>query len=232
MSDWGIPYWLNASAYGDTKRWSGYRWRWEFTRRREDCRADFLAHKDETVRFYEECRAFDIKQKPNALLAKMLRPDEPGFVAQVPGCREKYGLSSLPNPAIGDQPFYVIIFATRYPKFGGWSEWVTTPQFKETEAVVIVDLTKPIHQQLDAARPFLEYKQKKRIGHVVVSGRKHYTKWLMYLRVLDARESGASLSQIAASGLLEPTHGHVGAQSARDVLRQAQSVSLNWPSVI
>src|SRR6185312_12200398 len=83
MTDWGIPNWLDQRAYGDTKRWSENRWRWEFIRRREDCRQDFLAHKDGTVRFYEH----------PGFVGRILRPDEPGFVAKVPGCDERYGLA-------------------------------------------------------------------------------------------------------------------------------------------
>ena len=49
-TNWGIPNWRDPSSYGDTKRWSEARWHWEFMRRREDCRADFLAYKDEEER--------------------------------------------------------------------------------------------------------------------------------------------------------------------------------------
>jgi hypothetical protein len=75
MADWGIPSWLDQRAYGDTKRWSEYRWRWEFIRRRQDCREDFLAHKDGTVRFYEKIYANRKVQYPG----RILRPDEPRF---------------------------------------------------------------------------------------------------------------------------------------------------------
>ena len=49
MADWGIPNWLDAGSYGNTTQWSENRWRWEFTRRREDCRKDFLTYKDQTL---------------------------------------------------------------------------------------------------------------------------------------------------------------------------------------
>src|SRR5947199_8864013 len=109
MIDWGSPNRLHQCAYGNTKRWSEDRWRWKFIRRREDCREDFLAHKDGTVRFYEEVYAK--MQYPG----RILRPNEPGFVARVPGCYERYRLANLPNPAIGDQPSYIIIFRKRGP---------------------------------------------------------------------------------------------------------------------
>ena len=48
MTDWGIPDWRDRSAYGDTRAWSESRWHWEFIRRREDCREDFLAHAEKS----------------------------------------------------------------------------------------------------------------------------------------------------------------------------------------
>ena len=103
MSNWGIPDWLDPGAYGNTKQWSRWRWRWEFTRRRDDCRKDFLRHTEETVPVPEKVRAECAFCAPlGTKRPRLLRPDEPGFVASVPGCYEKYGLHTLPNPAIGD----------------------------------------------------------------------------------------------------------------------------------
>jgi hypothetical protein len=223
MTNWGIPAdWLDPHAYGDTKRWSLSRWRWEFTRRRDDCRADFLAHKDETVRFCEEALPADEKR------GRLRRPDEPGFTARVSDCYKKYGLSALPNPAIGDQPFYVIIFEKSGPRLVLWTTGVNN-HFQGTEAVILFDLTAPIDVQLKGAKQLLESKQKKQIGHLVQPSRRHPTKWLTYLRILDAKESGASLSQIAKSGVLGPAR-RADPQSARDVLKQAKALCFKWPS--
>jgi hypothetical protein len=145
--DWGIPNWLDQSAYGDTRRWMGVRWRWEFTRRRDDCRADFLAHKDEEeVRHEGLERWLGVKQG-----GRRLRPDEPGFLASVPGCREKYGIIKLPNPAIGDQPFPTLaMFARPGPALVMFPEDGINRPFKETDAVIVFDLTRPISNQLKA----------------------------------------------------------------------------------
>ena len=86
--------------------------RWEFMRRHEDCRADFLPHKDGTDWFDQEGGSgfsFDGDRR--------LRPDEPGFVAAVPNRYKKYlRLRGLPNPAIGDQPVHIIWFLERRPE--------------------------------------------------------------------------------------------------------------------
>jgi hypothetical protein len=147
MTDWGVPNWLDQHAYGNTKRWSETRWRWEFIRRRQDSRQDFLAHKDGTVRFYKEVYA-----KIDGYSGRILRPDEPGFVARVPGCYERYGLAYLPNPAIGDQPFQTIMFRKRGPPFLMDAEEEINSRFKTTEAIVIFDLTAPIGDQVEGAR--------------------------------------------------------------------------------
>jgi hypothetical protein len=221
MTDWGIPSWLDQHAYGDTKRWSENRWRWEFIRRREDCRQDFLAHKDGTVRFYEH----------PGFVGRILRPDEPGFVAKVPGCYETYGLAHLPNPAIGDQPSYIIMFQKRGPRLLMHTEEVINECFKTTDAVVIFDLTAPIGDQVEGAREMLKDQQKLTLGHIVHAGKKHPTKWLTYLRTLDAKENRASLMQIA-TGVLGWTKEHTRtdpAQWARDTVKQAEALCFNWP---
>jgi hypothetical protein len=225
MVDWGIPNWLDAISYGDIKKWSEYRWRWEFVRRREDCRNDFLAHKDETFRTLETDRTAELKRAPNSKRGRLLQPGEAGFTATVPGCYEKYGLRSLPNPAIGDQPFYVIIFVPRAPKLVLWADYGVSRA--ETEAVTF-DLNTPIAEQLDRARGLLERRQRKLLGKLVPTGKKHPTKWLSYLRVLDAKGSGASLADIARSGILKGRREDP--QAARDVLKQAEGLCFKWPA--
>src|SRR4051794_33855706 len=54
MTDWGIPDWRDTSAYGPTREWSVSRWHWEFIRRREDCRQDFITHAEDTYRWKKE----------------------------------------------------------------------------------------------------------------------------------------------------------------------------------
>jgi hypothetical protein len=226
MTDWGIPNWLDQRAYGDTKRWSENRWRWEFIRRREDCRQDFLAYKDGSVRFYEEVYA-----KMQHYPGRILRPDEPGFVARVPGCYERYGLADLPNPAIGHQPFYIIMFRKRGPSLLMHPEDGINSRFKTTEAVVIFDLTAPVGDQVEGAREMLKCQQELKFGHIVHPGKKHPTKWLTYLRTLDAKENRASLTQIA-TGVLGWTKEHTRrdpAQWARDTVKQAEALCFNWP---
>ena len=99
--------------------------------------------------------------------------------------------------------------------------------FRETDAVIVFDLTAPLRDQLKGAQELLEWKQKQKMGELLGSGKKHPLKWLTYLRVLDAKESGASLAKIAKSGALIGTRADPHA--ARDVLEQAKALCFKWP---
>jgi hypothetical protein len=94
--EWGLPDWRDPEAYGDVKRWTFNRWRWEFYRRRDDLRAYFDAHADESWRRGSVRRTVE---------GDPLRPDEPGFkTLHSPEALERFGYASVPNPRIGDQP--------------------------------------------------------------------------------------------------------------------------------
>lgn len=232
-NNWGIPNWLVSNSYGDTRRWPEVRWRWEFLRRREDCRADFLAHKDDfevgpeqmMLRWLEGTLGGPLRRG-----GRRLRPDEPGFLAPVPGCSNKYGIFKLPNPAIGNQPCYTfeMFLKGSCPAMVVFPEGANITEVSgETGSVFGFDLTAPLGEQLAIARQLLEWTQKSKIGKLVKPGKKHPTKWLMYLRVLDAKESGATLSEIAKSGVLNGRQETV--QTARDVLKQAKALCSKWP---
>jgi hypothetical protein len=211
VNDWGIPDWRDPSAYGETTSWSKSRWRWEFTRRRKDYRDDFEKNVKPTLDQLNERIRLDPKQR-------FLGCDDPGFVAVLcvgdsRSLVEKYGLIHLPNPRISDQPFWVLTFKRR---FGGvmcgegpfrWHP--NLPAEEETAAMMVpkgaaalqIDLSAPIGPQLKNAKEILVILQEKQEGKVVRHNR-HPKKWFTYLRVLDAKEDGAKLTEIAQSGVL------------------------------
>jgi hypothetical protein len=104
MNEWGTPDWRDAAAYGDVKRWSFDRWRWEFYRRRDDLREYFDARADAQYENYAWFRRQLGKSAPPA-------PDEPGFLLWRSGTmtRKTFGYERLPNPRIGEQPPEAII---------------------------------------------------------------------------------------------------------------------------
>jgi hypothetical protein len=246
MTDWGIPDWRDPSAYGDTSDWSEPRWHWEFVRRREDCRIDFISYAEQN--YLEDLKLSEnilkaqngslVDESPLGVSLHMLaqrlkvigqpyivkHPSEPGFTAYVPDCREKYQLWRLPNPAISEQLSSVLQiarpFAYRLP------EDVFATTLPPEELAIVFNITIPIQEQLEQARL---QKHEELFGHPVLSRkRKHQAKWLTYLRVLDARESGASWSSIAKSGVLG-TMSRRDPQAARQAWLAARALSFRWP---
>ncbi|MFC3447666.1 hypothetical protein ACFOLL_16990 [Falsochrobactrum ovis] len=74
-TEWGLPDWQDESSYGNTSSWSFMRWRWEFTRRRDDYRNDFDNWKDQTYDFWVNARKLE-----NKLPDTLLTPDVPGLL--------------------------------------------------------------------------------------------------------------------------------------------------------
>jgi hypothetical protein len=223
VTDWGIPDWRDPGAYGDTGQWCKFRWRWEFTRRRDDCRADFEQHAQATYEVYRKRSD------------QVLQPSQRGFVAEFRGCYEKYGLLSLPNPAISEQPVWVTQFGfvpphVRLPDRPVLHWHDHNRGGDERYVGFVFNVYENIDLQLKQVRWALEYQQKKLLGKRAVRHRKHPAKWPSYLRVLDARESGASWSEIARSDVLGPNRGRKVAQTARDVWAAANALRFNWPT--
>jgi hypothetical protein len=209
MVRWGIPDWSDPSTYGDASRWSGSRWRWEFTRRRPDYRADFEKYAQGTLDRLDERR----RTEPTK---KFLGRNDPGFVATMEWMEnydamelvEKYGLLHLPNPCISDQPWHVIRFEKRFGgvmRGDGPFRWNPNQQAEKETATMLVpegaaaalfDLSRPLNPQLKTAKEILIELQKVRKEK---TGRKpHRQKWLNYLRALDARESNATLAEMGS----------------------------------
>jgi hypothetical protein len=230
-NEWGIPNWLDDGAYGATRKWGMNRWRWEFTRRREDYRKDF---DDNVQRTLAELSSRTPPRPPG----RFLRPDEPAFVASTPDYKlsmQKYGLANLPNPRISDQPFYVLIFRGRFGGFvegygpdNPWGKETATVHAPEGTGVVIFDLSKPIVPQWENIRETVLWYQKEKYGKVV-KGRKHPVNWPRYLRVLDGRAAGASWRKLQEVAIPETEKATPSPQGARQVWEQARSLMFNWP---
>ena len=237
MADaWGIPDWLKPAEYGATAKWSNNRWRWEFTRRRDDYREAFDASADKTYAL-----AIEVHKKPTGRgikPAKILKPCDPYFVARA--LTLKFDLPSLPNPRLSEQPSLNIAFQsvrTRF-YFGEGAEW---PQAIGEQAAievpvpkgwlgVVFDLSRPLEPQLQGVKGHFDYLQIEQLGKVIPSRRRHPGKWLTYLRVLDGRAAGASWSELTAalSRNMRSNFRHEP-QAAAQVWQAAQALMFNWP---
>lgn len=232
VDDWGIPNWLEESSYGDTTIWTESRWRWEFTRRRQDCRDYF----DENAQRVHE-HFIEVYKGSGAAV---LQPSEPGFCVTLTYEKAReLGFPSLPNPRIGDQPFHVL---TKFKDHVRLYRGEGPDPFHERGApetlhipvpdgwiAAVLDLSKPWSDQADGIRQWFEFRQAERLDGVVALPRRHKKNWLRYLRVIDGRAAGASWSNLAevaaANGDTPPTP-----QNAKQVWEAAQTLMFNWPT--
>jgi len=229
MNDWGIPDWQDASKYGPVDKWNWFKWRWEFSRRRDDLRAAFDERSAESYQ-----RSVDFDRRRNIPPGHILRSDQAGFTAHS-YTTDAFGYYSIPNPRISDQPAHIISGVVTRPEsikiFHHWrAEEIGPEGASETvvvdsnsEVAIVFDLSRPISEQIKSARTTLMDKQKLKFGKSLQK-RSHQSKWLSYLRILDGREAGASWSQLAT---ILP-HTAASDQTARDVYDQAHALRFNF----
>ena len=102
---WGIPDWMDPSAYPHPEKANEELWKWEFLRRREDYREDWMTFAERTYkRHLKEAKASNGKMsgwKPylHNMGNPKKTPKDLEFVAEMPNAYGKYGLLYLPNPA-------------------------------------------------------------------------------------------------------------------------------------
>jgi hypothetical protein len=220
---WGLPDWRDPQSYGNTKIWSDDRWRWEFTRRRQDYREDF-----------------DLGQERNVMIAEDLRKADPDLIVGTLGPTEaavsgalakKYGLvfPRLPNPRLAHHPDRAITFddySLRTYYFGpNISDRVPVP--KGTVAVVL-DLSKTWgksqREKIEASFKEAQKNWIESTGLSVSATRARKETWRNYLRVLDGRECGASWNEIARIGLADDS------SNAQKAWTAANRLMFNWPA--
>jgi hypothetical protein len=180
-------------------------------------------------------------------------PTEAGFVAFIPErVADFFGYFRLPNPRISNQPDFCIIpteddgtitavkgadtdtLHATIGKFGisltGRNSALLDDMMKQkptpignNEVAVVFNLGKPLAPQIDVAQKNLARLQADIHGKQLQK-RRHPSKWLEYLRTLDAREDGASWAEIAA---LHPRTAQTE-QTARDIWKAANALRFNF----
>ena len=221
---WGLPNWQDAPPYrDDTKKWSDDRWRWEFTRRRQDYRTDFNS-----------------ARSSNRTLTESLRNDEPSLIvgsddanetSVMPSLARKYGfcVPRLLNPEFSVHQSHDIVFddhSLRIYYFGpNISDRIPVPK---GSMAVVLDLSKPWGKsqrgKIEASFKECQKNWNERTGSAVAGKRAHQKTWPGYLRILDARECGASWNDIAVAGAADD------ASSAQKAWKAAKHLMFNWPT--
>lgn len=236
---WGLPDWQCANEYslpkwlGEDRRIDDYgfnktdygllhRWRWEFYRRRDDLRTAFDERAQSTYEHYCEIAKLSGQDE-----REISTPDQPGFVAQS-YLQDGFGYAGIPNPRISEQPRHVIqpfLDPARagHSHLGRFGDGIHKIGIKKHEVAFVFDLQNPLAEQLKSAEHLLKREQKEMAGKNLQK-RRRPNLWETYLRVLDADECGASLSEIAQ---ILPA-GSKNEQSARDTLGQARALCFNF----
>jgi hypothetical protein len=215
--NWGVPDWRDAAAYEIAR--SPRQWRWEFLRRRQDYREDWLKHYEPSSR--EALTIFGNMPLPEGVTSW---EDHYSGIASFPDSAWKYGIVPLIDPSRtcsefelwqyfqNEQP-YLLRFASR-DRFG---------EMEDTgRAIVVFDLNKPLSEQLRKAERKLRISQVNKFGSVSVR-RPHEQRWPVYLRAIDARNAGETLESI---GIHVLGRTEDAAQHARNTLKQADRVKL------
>jgi hypothetical protein len=229
--DWGVPDWREPSNYADCNGWTIAQWRWEFFRRRRDLREYFDAFAQSS---YDRALEFHARFPEHSPLAP-LSPDQPDFVAidintsraEIPR-PPPFGYSrGVPNPRLSNHSDHTLFWD------GSNSIGIVenaTVRVSGNEMAITFRLDRPLRDQLKLAETVLKDWQRHSHGRPI-QRRAHLTKWPDYLRILDAREDGATWLEIY-SEIVAPT-GRYSFQNppdpARDAWNAAREVQFNFP---
>lgn len=206
---WRLPDW-RTGAYPDLDA-PPHRWAWEFLRRRDDYRAAWIrcSHRAETL--------------SNDLQIAMADDHKLS--------RRRYGMSRLIHPSSAPSDWQLAQMIRT--KTGGHGVgYRSKDDVEEDEAehlkAIAFDISKPIAPQIEDARRYLERIQRE-MTIAPSSPKNRIRNWPTFLRVLDARDAGATFDQIAET--LWPGQDKT-APSARDALTAAQAVQKRAPFLL
>ena len=219
MADRGVPDWRDADPYPEVETTTIRQWWWEFTRRRPDYR-----------NLWESARPLEGE-------AHRYAPDVDEF-------RLKFELSVIHDPALSLSDWDLMHY--RYPKNYSRSpreylaeQW-GKPGVEQSAAIAEhrgkladerghrlynFDLTQPLGPQFARAEHYLKLVQEELYGKAATR-RPRQANWANFLRVLDGRDAGASLAEIAV--VLWPGQEKTP-QSARDTFDAACELRDNFP---
>lgn len=227
MNEWGIPDWTDPASYGETGDWHLWRWRWEFYRRRDDLRLDYVNFAED--HYLDLLKLAEVLEDPTYNEETISKPGTRNFSVTAPGCSGKYGYPSIPNPAFGDHcirdiwPIYDLDEDVSFCYSPNEDDQVVPIGMDTKNFAILFNLEKRLGPQLLAAKEELSRHQHCKLGQLVQK-RRQPEKWLEYLRALDGAEDGASLSQIAE--ILQ--HKAQTQQGARDTLKAARRLRTNF----
>ena len=212
--NWGAPNGLDIAEYGNIGDWDDIRWRWEFLRRRDDVRQAYqnAAFDD----FREMSHAPGV---PTDLIWRDDYRNQSFYLSPSGAARLGYGRLANPLYSTFDDSEALLPSLDRRTLVP-WHIGNSENQFDVIgigQIAIVFDPNKPITPQITGLEKHLLHWRNHSISNDIE--RAHPDKWLTYLRLLDARVSGASWQNCADSIVPSTTAQSIG--TARDQHKQA-----------
>ena len=216
-----MPSWTDAEAYPTADELDDLEWRWEFLRRRHGFRRDWLSFPLEFTpvsrelyfaEVYDIDRPFDprvsIRDVAQSISVSTRRGTEGTILYPYSGLAPFHG--GLLSQTIVDHRFLDRIIPTN-------------PRLDDIFARF--DIGRPIKPQIAQAERYLQRLREEAYPKADESARKRSHLWPTYLRLLDAKDAGASLRQMAT--ILPAQVKHTD-QQARAALAAAEQLRREW----
>ncbi len=181
VPDW-LPNWRDDGAYPDTAVTSREQWAWEFLRRNPAYQNDYEIYRCALSKSYNE-RSIQ------------------NFIDLTAELHERYEIGGLFDPANNAPDLTFFFNSTCPPKRMHKRGMPENPERYSPFQYYRFDLRLRIKPQLAAVKDALEFRQQafRRIGKLQKEKRAMTTKYRQYLRVLDARRSGATHHEMAGT---------------------------------
>jgi len=182
-----MPDWKSDAEYAFAKKLSRAGWAWEFMRRNPRYRADYgrianaRAHLPRAGHFFKGGKAFEIDRLARASGAHWGQLEA---IADPANDRVPAFFLHAPVQPNGEQ---VDAFFCDPDSSGQFEQ---KPEF----ATLVFDVRRPLRQQIQRARVLLQCRQEAQ--PLIKPVRSAPIQWQLYLRVLDAKEAGASSGQV------------------------------------
>ena len=217
----GRPRLAGRGGVSSVQELDDLEWRWEFLRRRHGYRLDWLRpdadfHPASREQYFLELFDLQLPFDPRLSIRKL---------AEGLSTRARRGSKEvLEYPVSGLVPFrrglLSSLFAT-YPELGR----IVPEAPSEDDIFARFDLGLPIKPQLEQIGYLLGKLRAEAYGANADATRKQKQLWATYLRILDAKDAGASLNAMART--LPGTRAHTP-QQARAAVEAAEQLRLEW----
>lgn len=217
---WGVPDWRTPSAYPAPDELDDLEWRWEYLRRRHGYRLDWLRpeldfHPASRQRYFLDVYELDFPCDP--------RQSVRDLAVYVSSTARRGTEDVFLFPASGLIPFRRALLSDLFATLDDLDRIIPAAASAD-DIFARFDLAQPIKPQLEQIGYLLEKLRAEAYGDEAASRRRRQL-WPIYLRLLDASDAGASLSEMTSALAKHVEHTP---QQARSALQAAENLRRDW----